>query len=79
MGSQLTVVVRDTTGATIPNLQVVFMVSGLMERTADSTGLVTGLPGGCGDGTVVARSGGVDSNRVAIHIGSPSGAGCWDY
>ena len=77
--ARLTVVVRDTTGTVIPNPQVLFLVRGLMEGTVDSTGLVTGLPGGCGDGTVVARSGGVDSNKVGIHIGGPSGAGCWDY
>lgn len=77
--ARLTVVVRDTTGAVIANPHVVFLVQGLMEGTVDSTGLVTGLPGGCGDGTVIARSQGVSSNTVAIAIGSPSGAGCWDY
>jgi hypothetical protein len=77
--ARLAVVVRDTTGAVIANPTVEFLVYGLAEGTVDPTGLVTGLPGRCGDGTVVARSRGVLSNMVAIHIGSESGAGCWDY
>ena len=77
--ARLNVVVRDTAGAVIANPDVEFVVSGLAEGTVDATGLVTGLPGRCSDGTVVARSGGVNSNPVAIHIGSPSGSGCWDY
>lgn len=77
--AQLTVIVRDTTGAVIANPHVVFSVNGLMVGTVDSTGLVTGLPGGCGVGTIIARSRGVNSNTVHIKVGSPSGAGCWDY
>lgn len=77
--AQLTVIVRDTMGAVIANPQVVFSVIGLMDGTVDSTGLVTGLAGGCGDGTIIARSEGVDSNAVVVHVGSPSGVGCWGY
>ena len=86
--AQLTVIVRDTTGAVIANSRVVFSMSTwprasngwtLPAGTVDSTGLVTGYPGGCGDGTVIARSQGVDSNTVHITVGSPSGEGCWDY
>lgn len=77
--AQLTVVVRDTTGAVIPRPLLEFLVFGLAEGTVDQTGLVTGLPGRCGDGTVVVRSRGVYSNRITVHIGSESGAGCWDY
>ena len=78
--ARLTVVVRDTTGAVIPDPQVDLLVYGLAEGTVDRTGLVTGLPGRCGDGTVVARYRGVYSNRLAVHIGwQAGGAGCWDY
>lgn len=77
--ARLTAVVRDTTGAVIPGPQLEFLVVGLAEGTVDQTGLVTGLPGRCGDGTVVVRSGGVYSNVVAVHIGGAGGAGCWDY
>jgi hypothetical protein len=77
--ARLTVVVRDTAGAVIANPDVEFLVSGLAEGTVDAAGFVTGLPGRCRDGTVVARSGGVNSNPVGIHIGLSSGQGCWDY
>lgn len=73
--AQLTVIVRDTIGAVIPNPRVVFIVKGLWSGTVDSNGVVTGLPGGCGSGTVIARSGGVNSNAVHIDV---EGA-CWDY
>jgi hypothetical protein len=76
---RLTAVVRDTTGAVIDNPQVVFSSIGLPAGTVDSTGLVTGLPGMCGVGWVVAWSGSVKSNTAVVTIGSPSGAGCWDY
>lgn len=76
--AQLTVIVRDTTGLVITNPHVAFSVNGLMAGTVDNTGLVTGLPGGCGIGTVIAQSGGVNSNAVVVTIGSLSGAGCWD-
>lgn len=76
---RLTPVVRDTTGAVIDDPQVVFSAIGLPAGTVDSTGLVTGLPGRCGVGSVVAWSGSVRSNTAVVTIGSPSGAGCWDY
>jgi hypothetical protein len=76
---RLAAVVRDTTGAVIENPQVVFSAIGLPAGTVDSTGLVTGLPGGCAVGSVVAWSGSVKSNAAVVTIGSPSGAGCWDY
>lgn len=79
-GSQrLTAIVRDTTGAVIERPQVVFSSIGLPAGTVDSTGLVTGLPGGCAVGSVVAWSESVKSNVAVVTIGSPSGAGCWDY
>jgi hypothetical protein len=77
--AQLTVLVRDEDGTVIADPQVVFKVEGLMSGTVDSTGLVTGLPGGCGSGTVTAQYSGVNSNAVHLDIGSPSGEGCWDY
>jgi hypothetical protein len=49
---QLIVIVRDTEGAVIPDPQVVFTVIGLKDGTVDGSGLVTGLVGGCGVGTV---------------------------
>jgi hypothetical protein len=77
--AQLTVLVRDEAGTVVADPQVAFMVEGLMPGTVDGTGLVTGLPGGCGSGTVTAQYRGVNSNTVHIDIGSPSGEGCWDY
>ena len=77
--AQLTVIVRDEAGTVIANPQVAFLVEGLMPGTVDSNGLVTGLPGGCGSGTVTAQYRGVNSNTVHLEIGSPSGEGCWDY
>jgi hypothetical protein len=78
--AQLSVIVRDTDGAVIPDPQVVFTVSsGLLRGTVDTNGLVTGLAGGCGRGTVVAWSGGVNSNAGVITVGSPSAPGCWDF
>lgn len=77
--AQLTVIVRDEAGTVIADPQVAFLVEGLMPGTVDSNGLVTGLPGGCGSGTVTAQSRGVNSNTVHLDIGSPSGEGCWDY
>jgi uncharacterized protein YjdB len=74
--AQLSVIVRDTDGTVISNPQVVFTMTGLLRRTVDSNGLVTGLVGGCGVGTVMAWSGGVNSNAVVIAVGSPSAAGC---
>ena len=78
--AQLTVIVRDRTGAVIANPQVVFLIyglDGLRVGTVDSTGLVTGL--GCGVGRIIARSRGVYSNTVLISVGPESGAGCWGY
>ena len=74
--AQLRVIVRDTDGAVVPDPQVVFTVTGLKDGTVDSNGLVTGLAGGCGVGTVRAWSGGVNSNAAVLTIGSPSAAGC---
>ena len=74
--AQLSVIVRDTDGVVIPNPQVVFTVSRLKIGTVDRNGLVTGLAGGCGVGTVMAWSGGVHSNAAIITVGSPSAAGC---
>ena len=76
---QLTAIVRDTTGAVIDDPQVTFYSIGLPRGTVDSSGLVTGLPGGCGIGYVVAWSGGVKSNTAVVTIGTGAGAGCWDY
>ena len=73
--AQLTVIVRDTTGVAIANPHVEFFVSGLPRETVDGSGLVT--PQRCGSGTVIARSGGVNSNTVRLHIGDPAGIGCW--
>lgn len=76
---QLTAIVRDTTGAVIDGPQVVFSSIGLPDGTVDSSGLVTGLPGGCGVGSIVAWSGRVKSNTAVVTVGWPSSAGCWDY
>ena len=79
--AQLSVIVRDTTGAVIANPEVLFYFVGQNGvGTVDSNGLVTSEVG-CGDGRIRARSEGVDSNTVVVHVHSPSpdGAGCWDY
>ena len=79
--AQLSVIVRDTTGAVIANPQVDFYFVGHQGvGTVDSNGLVTSLAG-CGDGRIRARSEGVDSNAVVVRVHSPSpdGAGCWGY
>lgn len=76
---QLRVTVRDTTGAVIANPEVVYYFVGQNGvGEVDSNGLVTSL-GGCGNGRIRARSEGVDSNTVVVHVHSPSpdGAGCW--
>lgn len=82
--AQLTVIVRDRTGAVIANPQVVFLQNDLPVGTVNSIGLVTGLPPGddCGFGTVIARSGGVNSNTVVVVIRNFSqseAGGCWAY
>lgn len=76
--AQLTVIVRDTTGAVIANPQVFFFTKGLTVGTVDNTGLVTGFPSDqCLVGTVIARSGGVTSNTAVITITVPPETGCW--
>jgi uncharacterized protein YjdB len=82
--AQLTVTVRDTTGAVIANPDVVFFQNDLPVGSVDSAGLVTGLPPGddCGFGTIIARSGGVYSNTVKVVVrdfSQPEVGGCWDY
>ena len=82
--AQLTVIVRDTTGAVIANPQVVFLQNDLPAGSVDSAGLVTGLPPGddCGFGTIIARSGGMNSNSVVVVVrdfSQPQVGGCWDY
>jgi hypothetical protein len=74
--AQLTVLVQDATGGVLNNPSVTFSSS---IAGVDENGLVTGLPGRCGHGTVVAEFRGVYSNPVHIIVGSESGAGCWDY
>ena len=79
--AQLSVIVRDTTGAVIANPQVSFFGALQEVGSVDSTGLVTGLR--CGVGSIVAQSRGVNSNVVRVTV-LPSSGDCssgspWGY